>query len=246
MASISRTYLSHLTDILNGIVDKDRAALECARDHVATALKSDRLVYVAGSGHSHLIAAEAFFRAGGIAAVQPIFDPSLMLHVNASRSSLIERESGHAARVLAGYGIDHGDVVFIVSNSGRNAFPIEAAMIAKQRGAKTVAVTSIEHSKSVSSRHSSGKRLFEVTDIVIDNGAPYGDACLEIGPANVAMGPTSTISGSFIINAVIAEAVDSLARQGIAVDVYPSSNGEDAGAAVDAIVERWKPRIKGL
>lgn len=246
MSSITRAYLDNVIEILTNIVTRQASALAAARDEVVSALQSDRLIYVVGSGHSHLIAAEAFFRAGGIAAVQPIFDPSLMLHVSASSSSVHERESGCAARVLADYPIEHGDVVFIVSNSGRNAFPVEVAAIANERGATTIAITSIQHTHGVSSRHASGKRLFEMTDIVIDNGAQYGDACLKIGSAAWAMGPTSTISGSFIINAVIAEAVEILSDQGVHVDVYQSSNGEGGEAAVDAIVERWKPRIKGL
>ncbi len=246
MQSISRLYFNQVIEILDHITTNQRAALDAARNAVVAALASDRLVYVVGSGHSHLIAAEAFFRAGGIAAVQPIFDPSLMLHVSASNSSLIERESGRAARVLSQYDMAAGDVVFVVSNSGRNAFPIEVACIARETGVTTIAITSMSHTREVSSRHSSGKRLFELADIVIDNGARYGDVCLEIGPDRLAMGPTSTISGSFIINTVIAEAVDVLTRQGMSVDVYQSSNGEGGEAAVDAIVDRWKPRIKGL
>lgn len=246
MPSIPRAYFSQVIDILDEISKKQTDALDAAANSVVAALKDDKLVYVVGSGHSHLIAAEAFFRAGGIAAVQPIFDPSLMLHISASNSSLIERESGSAARSLSHYDIESGDVVFIVSNSGRNSFPIEVAAIAKESGATTIAITSINHTSAVSSRHSSGKRLFEVADIVIDNGAQYGDACLQIGPGKLGMGPTSTISGCFIINAVMAQAVDILAHEGIPVDVYQSSNGEGGEAAVDAIVERWKPRIRGL
>lgn len=246
MASIVREYFDQVSDILERISNDQTESLDAAANAVADALKSGGLVYVAGSGHSHLIAAEAFFRAGGLAAVQPIFDPSLMLHVSASRSSLVERQTGSAARALSNYDIKSVDVVFIVSNSGRNAFPVEAATIVKEIGATTIAITSTRHTKAVSSRHPSGKRLFELADIVIDNGARYGDACLDIGPTGVAMGPTSTISGCFIINAVIAQAVDILASQSVPVDVYQSSNGEGGEEAVDAIVERWRPRIKGL
>lgn len=246
MSSIIRTYLGNVINILEDISQNQSHSFDAAVASVTTALISDKLVYVVGSGHSHLIAAEAFFRAGGIAAVQPIFDPSLMLHVKASTSSLIERESGSAARALSGYAIEEGDVVFIVSNSGRNAFPIEVAEIAKRCGATTVAITSIRHTQAVSSRHISGNRLFEVADIVIDNGAQYGDACLRVGPEGLAMGPTSTISGCFMINAIMAQAVDIVTHRGIPVDVYQSSNGEGGEAAVDAIVERWKPRIRGL
>jgi uncharacterized phosphosugar-binding protein len=246
MLDISRTYLDHVVEILQNVATDQKSGFIAVRIAVATALASDHLIYIAGSGHSHLVAAEAFFRAGGIAAVQPIFDPSLMLHVSASNSSLAEREPGIAARVLSRYDIGPGDIVFVVSNSGRNAFPIEVATIAKEKGATTIAITSMEHTRAVTSRHASGKRLFEIADIVLDNGALYGDACLEIGPDRLAMGPVSTISGAFIINAVIAEAVAILADQGTPVDVYQSSNGKGGEAAVDVIVDRWKTRIKGL
>jgi uncharacterized phosphosugar-binding protein len=139
-----------------------------------------------------------------------------------------------------------GDVVFVASNSGRNAYPIEMALAAKARGATTVALTSLQHTMNVTSRHPSGKRLFEVSDIVLDNGAGYGDATLPVGRHGLCMGPTSTIVGVFIINAVLAEAVDRLADHGVAVDVYQSANVQGAEAAADDMIRRWKPRIKGL
>ena len=99
---------------------------------------------------------------------------------------------------------------------------------------------------NVTSRHPSGKRLFEVTDIVLDNGTGYGDARLPVGRRGLCMGPTSTIAGVFVINAVLAEAVDRLANLGVAIDVYQSANAQGAGAADDDIIRRWKSRLKGL
>lgn len=246
MGEVARRYRDRVVEILDRIIFEQSAAFDAARDAVVSALAADRLIYATGSGHSHLIAAEAFFRAGGIAAVQPIFDPNLMLHVSASRSSLVEREIGRAEKIIAEYDVVPGDVIFIASNSGRNAYPIEMAVAARARGAITIALTSMQHTQRVSSRHPSGQRLFELADIVLDNGAAYGDACLYVGPESVAMGPTSTISGAFIINAIIAEAVDLLMDRDLAVDVYQSSNGQGAETAADAIVSRWQPRIKGL
>lgn len=246
MGEILRRYRDQVVDILDRTVASQTEAFDAARDAVAAALAADRLVYVAGSGHSHLIAEEAFYRAGGIAAAQAILDPELMLHVSAWRSSVFERETGRAEKVLAGYDVMRGDVVFVASNSGRNAYPIEMALGAKARGATTVALTSLEHTRSVTSRHPSGKRLFEVSDIVLDNGTAYGDARLPVGRHGLCMGPTSTITGAFIINAVMAEAVDHLGCQGVAVDVYQSANAQGAEAAADELVRRWKPRIKGL
>lgn len=246
MTELRRLYRDRIVEILDGMILQQGDAFDAARDAVAEALAADRLVYVAGSGHSHLIAEEAFFRAGGIAACQAILDPDLMLHIDASRSSALEREAGYAEKVLAGYDIRPGDVVFVASNSGRNAYPIEIALGARARGATTIAITSLSHSSQVASRHASGKRLFEVCDIVLDNGSAYGDASLAVGPAGLTMGPTSTITGVFLVNTVIAEAVEALAARDIAVDVYQSANAQGTDAATDTLVQRWKPRLKGL
>ena len=246
MTELRRLYRNRIVDILDRVLACQADAFDAARDAVAEALAADRLVHVAGSGHSHLIAEEAFFRAGGIAACQAILDPDLMLHIDASRSSALERESGYAEKVLAGYPIGPGDVVFVASNSGRNAYPIEVALGAKARGATTIAITSLVHASRVTSRHASGKRLFEVCDIVLDNGSDYGDASVSVGSSGLAMGPTSTITGVFLVNTVMAEAVEALTARDITVDVYQSANAQGTDAATQAMIGRWKPRLKGL
>lgn len=246
MSGFLQRYRDRVVGILDHIATSQTEAFTAVRDAVATALAADKLIYVAGSGHSHLIAEEAFFRAGGIAAAQAILDEDLMLHINASGSSQLERQTGYAEKVLAGYDIAAGDVVFVVSNSGRNAYPIEMALGAKARGAITVALTSLKHTRAVTSRHPSGKKLFELCDLALDNGADYGDASVPVGKDGLRMGPVSTISGVFLINAVLAEAVDLLAERDIAVDLYQSANGQGGEAAADEMVRRWQPRLKGL
>ena len=246
MDQFRNSYREAILSTIDTIIEASGEAISAARDAVATALRSDRLVYVGGSGHSHLIAEEVFYRAGGIAAAQAILDPDLMLHTGAVRSTQLEREEGRADRVLANYPLAAGDVVFIASNSGRNAYPIELALAAAARGATTVAITSLAHANATTSRHSSGKLLCEVADIVIDNGGAYGDAALPIAGRNIRMGPTSTIAGVFIVNTVIAEAVTILAGEGVAVDVYQSANMQRPEGEAEAIVARWQPRIRGL
>lgn len=239
-------YREQIAAILDAVVTEEAGALDAARAAVVEALAADRLVHVAGSGHSHLLAEEVFYRAGGIAAAEAILDPELMLHQGAHRSTELEREEGRAETVLRRYRIEPGDVVFIASNSGRNAYPIEMALGAKARGATTIAITSLQHARQAPSRHGSGKRLFEVADIVIDNHGAYGDASLAIPGRPVRMGPTSTIAGVFILNAILAEAVATLAERGIDVDVYQSANMAGAQDDGDAMVRRWQPRIHGL
>jgi uncharacterized phosphosugar-binding protein len=246
LTALRHRYRDRIVDILDQILEEQAAAIDAVRDVIADALAGDHLVYVAGSGHSHLLAEEVFYRAGGIAAAQAILDPELMLHTGAHRSTLLEREEGRAARVLVQYPITDGDVVIVCSNSGRNAYPIELALAAKARGATTVALTSLRHARSTTSRHHSGKRLFEVTDYVLDNAGEYGDASLPVGNGNVQMGPTSTIAGVFILNAILAEAVAMLHERGVAVDVYQSANVQGGEAAAEAMLRRWQPRIRGL
>ncbi|WP_374626390.1 sugar isomerase domain-containing protein, partial [Devosia sp.] len=166
--------------------------------------------------------------------------------LGAERSTHLERQEGRAEIVLSDYPVCPGDVVFIASNSGRNAYPIEMAIAARARGAVTIALTSLQHATRTTSRHRSGKLLYQLTDIVIDNGGVYGDAGLAISGRDVRMGPTSTLAGVFILNAIMAEAVDQLARIGTLVDVYQSANMQGAEAEAAAMIQRWRPRISGL
>ena len=239
-------YCDSITAMLKELVSSQRDKLEMAQSWIADGLAQGGLVYITGSGHSHMIAEEVFFRAGGAAPVQAILDPALMLHQGAHRSSVLERLEGYAQVVLQDYPIGPRDVVLIASNSGRNAFPIEAALFAREHGAKTIAITSGNYVAHVTSRHKSGRMLHEVTDLAIDNHAPYGDACLAIPNSDKRMGSTSTISGAFIVNALMAEAVANLARRGIDVDVYRSANAAGGGGDTKEMVKRWRARIRGL
>lgn len=245
MTALRQTYRDQVVGIMDRLLSSDGASWDAARDAIVSALRADRLVRVAGSGHSHLLALEVFYRAGGIAAAQALLDEDLMLHRGAERSTQLEREGGRAAAVLKDAGTVAGDVVVVASNSGRNAFPVELALLAREAGATVIALTSLRHSRAVTSRHPSGKRLFEVADIVLDNGGEPGDAGLQVPGHPAPMGPTSTIIGAWLLNAILAEAVEALAADGVVVDVWQSANAAtgDNGAA---LIARWRERIRGL
>jgi uncharacterized phosphosugar-binding protein len=246
--SIRHQYRDLIVAGLDRVLAEQEQALSDVCSMIVNALASDHIIFVAGSGHSHMLAEEVFYRAGGIAAAQAILDPALMLHVSASRATELEQEAGRARVVLDRYQINPGDVAIIASHSGRNAYPIELAVLAKERGAQTVALTSLAHSRQTTSRHASGQRLFDVTDYVLDNGVPYGDCALPIPGHASWMGPLSTIMGAFILNSLMAEAVAELTARGVSVDVYQSANrqGAEASADAQALVERWRGRIVGL
>ena len=246
MTGLRQTYRDRIGAIMDRLLADEGAAMDAARDAIAATLARGGILHVAGSGHSHMLAEEVFYRAGGIAAAQAILDEDLMLHRGAERSTRLERETGHAARVLERYAVAPGDTVVVASNSGRNAYPVELAALAREAGATVIAITSLTHAQAVESRHPSGKRLFELADIVLDNGGAYGDGSLEVPGVAERMGPTSSIIGIWLLNALIAEAVEKVTAQGIAVDIYRSANADRTDDAAQAIVARWRGRIRGL
>src|SRR5687768_15606734 len=159
-----QSYISELQNLLERIKCEQTAAIEAAGQLVADALVGDGLIHTFGTGHSHLIADEAFFRAGGIAAINPILDERLVFLKGALESTRAERVPGFARELIEKEEVGPNDVAILISNSGRNNVPVEMAVEMKSRGVRVVAITSVEQSSSSVPLHSSGKRLFEIAD----------------------------------------------------------------------------------
>ena len=238
-------YFAEVSRVLQTVMDTQQEPIEKASDAVAKALIGDGMIYACGTGHSHMLAEELFYRAGGLVRVYPILDDPLMLHINASRSSRIERLSGYAATLLEdGPKIQPGDVLFLFSNSGRNAVPIELALEGKQRGMTVICITNLAHSKGVTSRHASGKKLYEVCDIVIDNCGAVGDAAIRIG--DQVSGPTSSAVGTAIIQAIVCGAVEKVQAAGKKPEVFCSSNVDGGDEINEAYIEKYRSQIRML
>ena len=239
-----QSYFSHLSELLDKVLNTQKENIKNASLLLENTLEASNTVFAFGTGHSHMLSEELFYRAGGLVKVYPIFDEPLMLHVNASRSSDIERQEGYAAALLAKTPLKENDLLFIFSNSGRNAVPVEMALEAKKRGAKTVCITNLTHSKSSSSRHSSGKKLYEVCDVVIDNCGCRGDAAMDID--GLKCGPTSTAVGAAILWAAVCEAVKSLKERGSLCEVFLSSNLDGSDEINKAYIDKYNPIIPML
>ena len=230
----------------------EKIATECAENIEKTArlfsdaLINNRKIFLFGTGHSHMLAEELFYRAGGLVKIQPILDPPLMLHVSASESTVAERVEGVAQNLFIEYGIKENDVVVIISNSGRNGVIVDMALLCKENGVKTVALTNLNHTYSGESRHKSGKRLCEIADVVLDNFGCVGDACVEVQGVDGKICPTSTVSGALILNAVVAEAVDICAKKGCIPEHFASSNVDGGDEINNKFVEKYKEEIKHL
>ncbi|MBC6365959.1 sugar isomerase domain-containing protein [Algoriphagus sp. AK58] len=220
--------------------------IQCAAKWIANTLKNEGWIYTSGTGHSHMFAEEIFYRAGGFARVQPILDPDLMLHKDASGSTEVERREGYAQKLLKPFRINSNDVFIISSNSGRNPVSIEMAQFAKEKGAKVIVITNYLHSKSVDSRHSSGLKLFQVCDLFLDNFGEIGDASISFEGLEGRVGATSTVIGAALLQAIMVQAVGLLLEEGITPEVFISSNSDIGEAHNEALLAKYKKEVKIL
>jgi uncharacterized phosphosugar-binding protein len=231
--SSSAEYLKEAMRILDEIGSREMENIRASGALVADTLQGGGMLYLFGTGHSHLLAEEVFYRAGGLVRIYPILEEGLMLHNGAAKSTDLERVEGLAAPILNHCGIKSGDALILCSNSGRNALPVEMALLCRKKGVRVIAVTSLAHSESAKPRNRWGKRLFEVADVTIDNHGPVGDAVVWVEGLGQRIGPTSTVAGAAILHMVVAEAVDALLARGARPECFVSSN-VDGGDEINA------------
>ena len=239
-------YLERVASMLAQLRREELGGIEAAGAVVADALRRDAIVHVFGTGHSHLLAEEALYRAGGLAAVNAILDPGLMLRDGALASTRLERVSGYAEIVAGKYTFSPGDVLIVVSNSGVNAVPVEMATLGKRAGLTVIAICSLSYASATEPVAEVGRRLPDVADLTLDNLGEPGDAVVELDGGGVRSGPTSTVLGAAVLNAVFVEAAGLLAAEGVEPPVYRSANMPGAAEHNRDLVERYRTRVKHL
>lgn len=222
----------------------EKYKLKLASEKVSEAIQNEGIIHLFGCGHSHILTEEVYYRAGGLVPIHPILHEPLMLHEGAVQSSLNERKNDYAANFMNEQDIRDGDVIFVISTSGRNPVPVDVAKMAKQKGAYVIGITSIEYSSSQPSRHVSGDYLYDAVDLVIDNHAPIGDALLSYEKVEIGFAPSSTVVGGTILNAVLAESIKDMADAGYEPPVLLSGNIDGADDHNNALIEKYKGRIK--
>lgn len=239
-------YLNNLCKILEDITVHQAEKIEAAAKAFALALKNDCNIFLFGTGHSHMLAEEVFYRAGGLVKIQPVFETPLMLHESASKSTEMERIEGYAQRIFADYAMKKDDVIVIISNSGRNGVCVDMAQLAKDEGLTVIALTNLNHSTSMASRHLSGKKLYEFADIVLDNMGCVGDASVFFEELGRKASPTSTSTGAAILNAVVAGTIEQMLSDGFTPEVFSSSNVDGGDAVNEAYLKKYRDKIKSL
>ena len=228
--SAGHRYLATVERLIKRLSAEEWPKISAAAHRVADTLQVGGTIHVFGTGHSHMLAEELFYRAGGLVRVSPILFEGLMLHASAPLSTSLERLPGLAKALLLDHPIKKGDVLIAASNSGSNAVTSELVSQVHDAGVPIIAITSLQHATSTRARANDLPRLHELADIVIDNGGIVGDAAVDINRFSKRVAPTSTVIGTAILNAIVAEAVELLIDRGISADVYSSSNtlGGDA------------------
>lgn len=228
------------SNTLQANVHRDNAeTLQAAGLRIAKSIAADGVLHTFGSGHSQILASEIERRAGGLVPVSSINDPA---------DGWPEQIAGYGARLFQRYAYQYdvqpSDVVLVISNSGRNASPIEVAMEAKAAGLHVVVLTSLEMSKATTSRHPSGKKLYELGDYVLDNGGLPGDAAIDAPGFAYKVGPTSTMSGALLLNLLSMEIIEQLITAGVTPPTYVSQNADGGAAHNEALAKKYRHRIR--
>jgi uncharacterized phosphosugar-binding protein len=234
-------YASAMQSLQSKVVTTQRETLIEIATCMADCVERDYRILLFGTGHSHMLAEEGHYRAGGLANVVPMLESSLMLHESSIVSGKLERTAGMARPVFERYEPQAGEMLFIFSNSGVNVAPVEMALLAKEHSLTSVAVCSLTYAR-VAPLSGAGKRLFEVTNYVIDNGGEQGDSLIPLEGTPWRVGPSSTVIDALLWNALVSEVAFLLQARGLAIPVFGSSNLPGSAQHNAALLQKWRAR----
>lgn len=218
---------------------------------MANAIEADKLINVyGGGGHTTLVMGEMFFRAGGLSNINPIMETGISVFNQALKYLELERCENFGRSVMKYYDLQKDDLLIIFHNIGINAATIDAALEAKEKGVKLIAVSSSYWQDQMAAdhfiRHSSGKNLFELVDVCIDDYNPVGDAIVEVPGFDVPIAPVSNIVDFTIAHLLEIETVRQCVERGINPPVWNSANAPGGDEKNAAYVKKYKPLVKSL
>ena len=239
---------------LEAIVEKVRTTqseniMKAARILADTTEKGG-LIYGFGTGHSHLVVDDAFWRAATPANYVALLEPSATGNQEITKSYLVENTYGIGKLIVDYHRITPNDCMIIISNSGNNIAPVDAALRAKEKGIPVIAITNVEYSRYLTCKHSDGVKLMDIADVVLDNCSAIGDAAVDIEGFGMKVGSTSSIPNIYLQNAILTEMVEILMEKGIIADVYYNGHmafmNEEFADHNDRLVDKYFYRIRNL
>jgi len=232
-------FAQRAADLVEEVARDQAVGIRAAADLATASLAKGGVIQAFGSGHSEAIAMEIVGRAGGLVATNRLALRDLVLYGDAPAEILtpeLERDPSVAQRLYDLTPVAPGDVFVIVSNSGVNGSTVELAQLVTARGHGLIAITSVRHSTEMTPRHPSGRRLMDIADVVLDNGAPYGDSVLSL-PDGSTYGAVSTITSALLAQLFVEQVVGDLVARGIDPPLYLSANmlgGDDHNNELEA------------
>lgn len=236
MESILENYLSSVTGILNIVATEEQTVLNNAAELIAKAYIQNKKIYIFGCTHSAILAEDVFYRAGAPAFWQPLWGPGMSIATTPGfLTSAIERSQEVGEAIIDNSQISAGDVILIISTSGKNAAPVAVAEKALSRGAEVIIVSSSSY-RNAKGNHSKTASVWQLENraLIVDNHVPCGDASIKVD--NCPMGPVSTIVGSFILHAISALAVEKISSHGVIPPVFLSSNAPNGREHNEALL----------
>jgi len=240
-------YLDEVMTLLQEVRATQAEAVERAAAVLAEAIANDHLIFVFGPSHAGILAQELFYRAGGLVPVNPILPPGLTSNVRPiTLTTRLERLPGFGSQIVAETPIGAGDVLIVISVSGRNVTAVEVAQQAKVRGATIIAVTAVNYSRAVAPRQPGAPRLFEVADLVLDLCSPVGDALVAVAGLRQRVGPSSTVVGAALLNSVVVRTAELLVERGHEPPIFVSANVDGSEEHNRRWLERYKGRLTYL
>lgn len=238
-------YLEKAIVLLNQVNEQEKESITQGAKILAETIQKGNSIFVFGASHAGILTEESYFRAGGLVVFNPIFAKGLLLDNSPiTITSEMERLEGYGKIIIDKTPIKAGDCLIAHSVSGRNATTIEVAMSAKAKGATVICITNLTYSKSVTSRYSKGVKLYEVSDLVIDNHGDIGDAAIEIEDTGIRMGATSTVVGAAILNTLATETIKIMHHAKVEIlPVFYSANLDGGEEKNKKVVETYRSQI---
>lgn len=252
--SLTARYLEQCSNIIARVEAQQEGIAQAAR-WFADSILAGRMVHVFGSGHSRIMVEEMWPRYGSYPGFNPIVELSLTFHnlvvgANGQRQAMfLENVEGLAERILRNFGLSESDTALVISSSGCNIVPIEVAEQFRRRKIKVVALVTREHMKKTTSKRSDGKKLSDFADLVLDTGAPAGDAMIRVPGLDTPVSPGSTVGGAIIINCIKAETAKLLTEAGQPPKVLTSAalvGSERATALFESAYDEHAHRLATL
>ncbi|MFA6074861.1 MAG: SIS domain-containing protein [Negativicutes bacterium] len=244
MKKYAKMYFDRVRQILDDVEKTQAGAIGRVAKKMADVIITGGNVFVFGCAHAGIMAEEMFYRAGGLAVINPLFNPTLTCDVKPiTLTSVMERQPGLGIGIVDGSPLKNGDILIVHSVSGRNSVPVEVAQRAKEKGVFIVALTNLDYSSRLTSRHPSGKKLYQLADIVIDNCGDFEDAAVAIDGMSQKSGATSTVIGASILHAISLTAIEYLQQQGEVPPIFHSANVDGGDEFNRNLMEKFAERI---